>query len=426
MTVARARTRPLSLMAYRAAAGLASPFAPGLLRARARMGKEDPARLGERLGRPSVGRPEGPLIWMHGASVGEATSLLPMARAVIAERPDLAILITSGTRASADVLAPRLTERLIHQYAPIDTPRAVARFLNHWRPHAALFAESELWPNLVLSAKAAGVRLALVSARMTERSASAWRRQASLVRAMLQSFDLVLPQDAASELRLAALGARISGRLNLKRAGDTPVFDAEELARLETGIGERQVVAAVSTHAGDEEIVAQALRGLSPAPLLVIAPRHPARAAEIVQALTGFRIARRSCEEPLTATTEVYLADTLGELGLFLKLADVVVMGGGFDPGVGGHNPLEAARLARAVVSGPCTANHAETFAEMASAGAALIVDDPAGLGVSLRALLADRRRWEAMNRAAKAYADQQCGQLDEALHLLRPLLPVR
>jgi 3-deoxy-D-manno-octulosonic-acid transferase len=425
LTTPGARPRPLALIAYRAAAGLASPLAPSLLRARARQGKEDPERLGERLGRASAARPDGPLVWMHGVSIGEATSLLPLAGALGAERPDLTILITTGTRASADVLAPKLPDRVIHQYAPIDTPSAVARFLRHWRPDTALFAESELWPNLILCANAAGVRLALVSARMTERSARAWRAQASLARAILQSFDLVLPQDAASELRLGALGARVSGRLNLKLAGAPLAFDAQELDGLKAGVGSRRVVAAVSTHAGEEEIVAEAVRKISPAPLLVIAPRHPARAAQIVEALGRFRIARRSRAESFDSTTEIYLADTLGEIGLVLKLADLVVMGGGFDPDVGGHNPLEAARLGRAVISGPLVANHAEAFAEMAAAGAVIIADS-ADLGDTIGALLADPPRLEAMNRCAAAYADQQGGRLDEALRRLRPLLPPR
>ena len=177
--------RPLPLALYAAATGLMAPFAPALLRARARRGKEDPARLGERLGRPTAARPAGPLVWLHGVSVGETQSLLPLVAALRERRPDALVLVTSGTVTAAGLLAQRLPAGAIHQFAPVDAPGAVAGFLDHWRPDLAVFVESEIWPNLVLAARARGVRLALVSARMTEASArgctSAWPGQGSPV-----------------------------------------------------------------------------------------------------------------------------------------------------------------------------------------------------------------------------------------------------
>ena len=211
------RPRPFSLRAYRAAAELGSPLARPLLEARARRGKEDPARLGERLGHASAPRPDAPLAWLHAVSVGESVSLLPLVGALAAERPDLALLVTSGTRASAEILARRLPPSALHQYAPVDTPGAVSRFLAHWRPDAGIFVESELWPNLILAAREAGVRLALVSARMTQKSAKGWSSRPAAVRVVLESFELVLAQDAATADRLTQLGARVAGRLNLKR-----------------------------------------------------------------------------------------------------------------------------------------------------------------------------------------------------------------
>ncbi len=420
----RAGQRPISLIAYRAAAGLAAPLAAQLLKARARQGKEDPARLAERLGHASQPRPAGPLVWAHAISVGESISLLPLIEALGAERPDLTMLVTSGTRASAEVLGRRLPAGAIHQYGPVDTPGAVARFLAHWRPATGLIVESELWPNLILGACGAGVRLALVSARMTEKSAKAWRAQPAAVRAMLESFELVLPQDAATQSRLEAFGATIGGVLNLKRLGAPLAHDPGELARLQAMIGAREVVVAVSTHAPEEVLIADAVRRLPSEPLAVIAPRHPARGEEIAQRLAIHRVARRSAGQPITPETRVYLADTLGELGTFLRLSDFAIMGGGFDPAVGGHNPLEPARLGVSVVSGRHVANHADVFAEMSAVGAASLAGDELELTAQVAALVADRQRREAASRAALAYAERLESQLGAALELIRPLLP--
>lgn len=416
--------RPASLRAYGVAAGLAEPFARRFLEGRARRGKEDPARLAERLGRASAPRPAGPLVWLHAVSVGESVSLLPLIERLATERADLALLVTSGTRASAELLQTRLPAVAIHQYAPLDTPGAVAGFLAHWRPDLGLFVESELWPNLILAARAGGTRLALISARMTERSARAWRLWPAAIRAVLAAFDLILAQDAAVEGRLKALGGRVDGRLNLKRLGAPLAADPAEIKRLKAAIGGRSVVLALSTHAPEEAMAAAAVRPLAPAPLLILQPRHRERGDDIVRQLGHRRLARRSAGEPITAETELYLADTLGETGLLLRLADVVVMGGAFGHGIGGHNPLEPARLGAPVVTGPDIANHAEVFAEMTAGGAVLQVHDEAGLTAVLAMLLEDAPRRAAMGAAGLAFAEAQNGQLDLALEAIRPLLP--
>ncbi|HVN02274.1 MAG TPA: 3-deoxy-D-manno-octulosonic acid transferase [Caulobacteraceae bacterium] len=416
--------KPLSLAAYRAAAGLIAPLAGPVLRARARRGKEDPARLSERLGYASIPRPPGPLAWLHAVSVGESLSLLPLIAALRSERPDLALLVTSGTQASADILARRLPQGVLHQYAPVDTPGAVDRFLAHWRPGTGLFAESELWPNLILAARHAGVRLALVSARMTERSAKAWAARPAAASAVLRSFEAVLSQDAATEARLARLGAPIAGRLNLKRLGDPLPCDAAELERLRAEIADRRVLVAASTHAGEEQIVARAAASLEPAPLLVIVPRHPERGGDIAGSLAGRAIARRSVGEPIGPETEICLADTLGEVGLMLRLAQLAIVGGGFIEGVGGHNPLEPARLGVGAISGPHVFNFADIYREMAAAGGARVVENEAALVETLADLWRSPERVAAMGEAALAYARRQGAELAAALALIRPLLP--
>jgi 3-deoxy-D-manno-octulosonic-acid transferase len=415
---------PWSLTAYRAAAGLISPLAGSVLKARARRGKEDVERLRERLGHASLDRPAGPLVWMHAVSVGESLSLLPLIGALRAERPDLAILVTSGTQASAEILARRLPAGALHQYAPVDTPGAVRRFLRHWRPAAGLFVESELWPNLILAARRAGVRLGLISARMTQKSAGRWSARPAAVRAMLGSFELILAQDTATEQRLTGLGGAVTGRLNLKRVGEPLPHDADELADLKTVLAGRRVVVAASTHATEEALIADAVATLSPRPLTIIVPRHPELSVAISHDLAGHRFAVRSAGEAIEPETEVYLADTLGEVGLFLRLADVAVMGGGFARGVGGHNPLEPARLGVGVISGPHVANFADIYAEMVDAGGALIAADGPALSLTLAGVFEDRARLEALNLAAGDFAARQGDQLGAALDLLRPLLP--
>ena len=418
---------PLAL--YAAATGLLEPLAPALLRRRACGGKEDAARLGERLGRAGAARPSGALVWLHGVSVGESLSLLPLIEALRARRPDLTLLVTSGTVTSAEVLARRLPAGVIHQFAPLDVPRIAERFLDHWRPDAALFVESELWPNLILAAQARGVRLALLSARMTEDSAQGWARAPATVRALLQAFDLVLPQDAATEARLTRLGARVDGRLNLKLVGEAPPVDSTLAAALRDGADGRRLVLAASTHPGEERLIAEAFRaaaGDGPPAILAVAPRHPDRGPQVAAELQslGFTVARRAAGEALGPTTTAYVVDTLGELGAFYVAADAVVMGGSFVAGIGGHNPLEAARLEAAIVTGPHAFNARDIYAGMFAEAAAIEAADGAALSRHIRGLLGNPVIARRIGEAAAAYAGRQGAALEAALALIEPLLP--
>jgi 3-deoxy-D-manno-octulosonic-acid transferase len=421
------RTLPLAI--YAAATGLLEPLAPALLRRRARAGKEDLGRLGERLGRPVLARPDGPLVWLHGVSVGESLSLLPLIEALQARRPELNLLVTSGTTTAAQLMAKRLPKGVIHQFAPVDAPGAAARFLDHWRPGAALLVESELWPNLIVAAKARGVRLALLSARMTEKSADGWTRAPATARALLGAFDLILPQDAATEGRLSKLGAIVGPNLNLKLVSDAPPVDAQTAATLKAGAGLRKIVLAASTHPGEESLIAEAFRAATadgPAAILLVAPRHPDRGPQVAAELRdlGFTVARRAAGEALGPTTTAYVADTLGELGAFYAVADAVVMGGSFVAGIGGHNPLEAARLEAAIVTGPHVSNAREIYAEMLADAAVIEAADAAALARHVRGLLDNPVIARRIGEAALAYAGRQGAALTSALTLLDPLLP--
>lgn len=408
---------PLSLVAYRGLTRLVEPLTPWMLSRRASSGKEDRTRVGERFGRATVARPEGPLVWLHGVSVGESLSLLPVIERIRVETPGTSILVTSGTVTSATVLAKRLPPGVIHQFAPIDGPQATRRFLDHWRPHAALFAESELWPNLILGAKARDVRLGLISARFPEKAARNWGRRPGAARSLLGAFELILPQDKASALRLRDLGATPGPILNLKYVAAPLPATSERLP-----VAGRRMLLAASTHPGEETLIASAAPS---GVLLVIAPRHPDRGAVVqgeIRAL-GRSTARRSIGEPLTADTEVYIADTLGELGMLFSQADVAVIGGSFTPGIGGHNPLEPARLGVPAISGPDVYNFADVYAEMAREGAVTIADADA-LPTAIARLLADDRAAGLQADAARAYAERQRASFDAGWDLVRELLP--
>ena len=366
---------PLSLRLYAGLAAAASPLAPVLLRRRASRGKEDPLRIGERLGQAGQTRPDGPLVWLHGASVGEALSLLPLIDALATTRPDLGLLVTSGTATSATLMAKRLPARAIHQYAPIDTPAAGAAFLDHWRPGLGVFVESELWPNLLLGAERRGVKLALLSAKMSDASYSRLAaRFPRAARRLFGVFDLILAQDARAAERLTALGAAPAGIADLKFGAEPLPVDKATLLARRTELGDRRLVLAASTHPGEEDLLLSRWRILLAShggcPLLVIAPRHPERGPAIAAAArtAGFDVGLQSAGGGLAGT--VFIADALGELGLWFRLAHLTIMGGGFFPGVGGHNPLEPARLGAPFVSGLHVENWVAAYRELEATGA--------------------------------------------------------
>jgi 3-deoxy-D-manno-octulosonic-acid transferase len=421
----------VALFTYRLITRLLEPLAPRLLDARVKQGKEDPRRVDERLGFAGLPRPDGDLVWLHGVSVGETLSLLPVVERFRKARPDLTVLVTSGTLTSAELLARRLPEGVIHQFAPVDAPGAVAAFLDHWRPSLGVFVESELWPNLIGAAKTRGVRLALVSARITEKTAEGWARFPAAAREVIGTFDRIMPQDIVSADRLQAMGGRIDGLVNLKLSGGALPHDAAAFTALSAAIGDRPVVVAASTHEGEEIAIVRALDRVSERLCLILVPRHPERGPEIGTALTrdGYRFVQRSQGGVPNAETDLYVADTLGELGLFLRLADVVVMGGSFGSFLGrepwgGHNPLEPARLAKPAVTGPDAANWREVTDALVDAGGLVVVASPGDLPGVIAPLLADAAAARAMgDRARRAAADAGSG-LDRLWETLLPLLP--
>jgi 3-deoxy-D-manno-octulosonic-acid transferase len=411
--------------------GLTQPLAPLVavyLQRRRRQGKEDPLRFHERRGIPSVARPNGPLAWIHAASVGEATAMLALIERLLQDRPMLEILVTTGTVASADLLEKRLPARAQHQYVPVDLPRWISRFLDHWRPDLALWVESELWPNLVLSTRARGIPMLLINARLSARSFARWRRWPGLIGPVLDAFAACFAQDAVQAERFRQLGVRELAMVgDLKAAAATLPFEPSQLMQLRRQIRSRPLWLAASTHGGEEEILARVhrqLAGKHPGLLTIVAPRHSARGDTIdaMLAVHGLRTARRTRGEPVTSETDVYLADTMGELGLFYSLAEIAFVGGSL-VAKGGHNPFEAARLGCVVLHGPDISNCAGMAADLAAAGAAETVSDADTLARAVSTLLADRRLRGERAAAGKRVAAAGLGVLDAVLERLAPWL---
>ncbi len=400
------------------------------LKARVARDKEDPSRLDERKGHAGHPRPNGPLVWVHGASVGESLSVLSLITRLRTVRPDLAVMVTTGTVTSARLLADRLPKGAFHQYVPLDHPAYVDRFLNHWRPDLVLWVESEVWPNLLSRTAARRAPLVLLNARMSEKSWRGWRRFPSSIRGLLAGFDLSLAQDEASAARLRDLGANpVAVPGNLKLAAPALPVDVTALADFRTRIAGRPVWLAASTHDEEEQVLAvhDRLREAYPDLLTLIVPRQPVRGPGIagLARARGLEAGLRSAQDVLCDRTAVYIADTIGELGLFFRLAPAAFLGRSLVP-MGGSNPLEAARLDCAVLYGPHTENFTAIYDALDAAGGALKVADPDGLATGIARLLDDPDARAAQTAAAARIVADADGVLDRVFGALSPHLPAR
>ena len=405
-------TGPPALAVYLAATRVAGPLAHWLLARRMKDGREVSARLGVRFGWAGVARPGGEsgrrLIWLHGASVGEGLSMLPLIAELRRQAPEVACLVTTGTVTSARRMAELLPEGCIHQFVPVDTSAAVRRFLDHWRPDLAIWVESEFWPGLMAATARRGVPMMLVNARISARSARRWAWAPGMAAVLVRLFQRVVTQDAETAGRLVALGAepgRVREGGNLKALTPVPGCDTAELERLRAALAGRPLWLAASTHAPEEALVAEAHQAAArslPGLLTIVAPRHPERGGEIAGLLArqGLSVARRSLGEAPEA--DFWLADTLGEMGLWLRLAPVTFVGGSI-AARGGHNPFEAAALGSAILHGPETGNFAPAYAALAEAGAARRVADGAEMAEALAAIHGSEEIRRAMTDAAKA-----------------------
>lgn len=373
----------------------------------------------EKLGHATQPRPSaGPLVWLHAASVGESLSVLALITRMGQILPTAHFLITSGTATSAKLVAQRLPPRTVHQFAPLDAPRPVKRFLNHWQPDAAIFVESELWPQMLRRTHATGARMALVNARMSEKTVAFWAEWPQAARYIFDVFALILTQNdamAQNMIRMNAPAERVARGVNLKSmSGPLPV-DASALQEVRTTLADRPIWVASSTHEGEESAVLSAHRQLLkrfPGLCLILAPRHPERGDIVEQLIASDGLSYRRRSRGEAPGGQVYLADTMGELGLWYEMAEIVFLGGSLLP-IGGHNPFEVAQAGAAVLTGNHVAAFAETYALLETEGAARIIADGDDLAARVAVLLTDPDELAAMTSAAQRFTATQDDQLD-------------
>jgi 3-deoxy-D-manno-octulosonic-acid transferase len=417
------------LKAYRTSMSLLRPLTPLLLKLRERSGKEDPRRRGERLGIASTARPNGVLCWVHAASVGETNAVLPVIEALGNARPDLNFLLTTGTVTSAGLAGRRLGPRAVHQYVPLDAPEYAARFLEHWKPDLAVFTESEIWPSLILETAARNIPIALVNGRLSHRSRRRWQRNKTTAMPLFGRFNIVLAQNDRLATGFSALGARnVHSVGNLKIDAPPPPVDLNELERLKTALGTRPVFAAASTHEGEEETIAAAHRALTRQfedLCTIIAPRHPERGTALAEMLKnlGFNVAQRSLGAVPGPRTDIYIADTIGELGTLYALAPVAFIGGSLIDR-GGQNPIEAVRHGVAVLTGPHWQNFRDAYRTLLRHDGAIEVKSSADVAAAVTKLFESPAELQRMRAGATQALSTLSGALEKTVAALLRYLP--
>ncbi|MEW9919127.1 3-deoxy-D-manno-octulosonic acid transferase [Marimonas sp. MJW-29] len=410
---------PFLYSAWVAASMVLVPFAALTETRKLRRAGVSVARAHEKLGHATEPRPSaGPLVWFHAASVGESLSVLALIGRMGQALPQAHFLITSGTATSARLVASRLPPRTVHQFAPFDAPGPLNRFLNHWRPDAAIFVESEIWPQMLRRTHARGAKMALLNARLSARSIAGWQKRPKLARYLFEVFDLILTQNDQMAEAMVAMHAppdRVARGINLKSMSDPLPVDEDALFEARAALSHRPVWIASSTHEGEEQTVLAAHHRLlktHPDLHLILAPRHPERGDAVMRLIdtAGLSATRRTRGEHPGA--QVYLADTMGELGTWYALGDIVFLGGSLRP-IGGHNPFEVAQSGAIALSGPHVTNFDETYDAMVEAGAARIVKDSQDLAATVDSLLNDTDARDTARAAARSFTESQTDQLD-------------
>ncbi|WP_421591840.1 lipid IV(A) 3-deoxy-D-manno-octulosonic acid transferase [Shinella sp. M27] len=389
-------------------------------------GKEERSRRRERYGFGSVPRPSGPLVWFHAASVGETLAIVPLVKEV--RRRGIAVLLTTGTITSAKVVKERLGSDVIHQYVPLDMKPAISRFLEYWHPDLAIMAESEIWPTTILELGTRHIPQVLVNGRISDRSFPRWKRRMSIADAIFENFALVIAQSETDAERFRTLGALpvlVSG--NLKVDTDAPPADPAVLKSYRDQIKGRPTWAAISTFEGEEAAagnVHRVLKERSPGLLTIIVPRHPERCDAIDDMLTarGVKVARRTRGDALTADTDVFLGDTIGEMGLYLRMTEIAFVGRSLTA-EGGQNPLEPAMLGCAVLSGGNVQNFREAYQQLARNGSAKMVRDVEMLAKGVHYLLTNEAMRKQMIDAGQETVQEMRGALKATIKGLEPYI---
>ena len=412
------------LKLYRLLIYLLTPFLKGWIYWRLIRRKEHSERFRERFGKTRLVRPEGDIFWFHGASNGECLSFLSLIKHYQEKHPKAHFLITSHTLTSADLVQSKLPKRAVHQFIPVDHPLFIKRFLNHWKPKVAFWTESELWPNLIQDAQK-NTPFILLNGRLSDRSYKNWQKAPGAIREILEKFSIIFCQSKSTLKNFQALGAkeaRFEG--NLKFSGRPLEANPEKLKELKQDLKGRKLWAASCTHSGEEEIVVgahQALKKQHKSLLTIVVPRHPHRADKLRQEweAEGLVVAQRSLQDRLDEKTDLYLFDVTGELGLIYRLVDITLIGGSLVEGIGGHNPLEAANLECAILSGDYTKNNGEIYQIFKDAQACVVVKNSRDLSKVLGHLFENETEKKALIQRSFQIAQNQQGVLENIVHVI-------
>ena len=395
---------------------------------RLKNGKEDPSRHNERQGIAQMSCPNGKLAWFHGASVGESLSMLPLISKLLEEYPELHIMVTTGTVTSADLMAKRLPERAFHQYIPIDNPTFVERFLDHWHPDIALWFESEFWPAMLSNIKKRQIPLILVNGRISNKTFKKWKLFKPVIKEILSCFNLCLGQSDEDTRRLKVLGAENTDCLgNLKYAGFNPPVDTNKKEDIMSQIGKRTTWGVMSTHNDEELQIGKHLleaKKQIPDLLTIIAPRHPQRGPEIQQQLEniGLKTALRTEGEKITPETDVYIANTIGEIGIWYDISPIIFIGGSLIPH-GGQNFIEPCRFHDAVLVGPHMHNFTDAMNRAQKADAVIQVKDAKELVTKVISLLNDKETLSSCQSKAYNWATGEAKVLDGIVNTVKEYL---
>ncbi|CAD0183541.1 3-deoxy-D-manno-octulosonic acid transferase [Ruegeria sp. THAF57] len=407
--------------------GVAAPIVWQTVRKKLQAADVPVERQHERLGHASLPRPNGQLIWFHAASVGETLSVITLIKRLGQRLPQAEFLITSGTPTSASLIAKRMPPRTRHQFPPLDTSGPVQRFLNHWRPDAGIFVESEIWPRLIVESADRKIPLALLNARLSDKSVEGWKKRPVTARFILDKFSLFLTQHDKAAENLRQMGAtpeRVQSGTNLKAMSDPLPVDQNTVSQIQNQISGRPMWIASSTHQGEEGAVlgahAQLLKH-RPDLLLLLIPRHPERRDEVAALIkqAGLTAAFRSSDQAITDTTQIYVADTLGETGTWYAICPIVFLGGSLKE-IGGHNPFEPAQAGAAVITGPGYYNFAETFAPLIEAGGAVEINSAPQLAAIVDKWLSDPSALNSARAASKSCVNTQKSALNDVVETLR------
>jgi len=417
------------LTLYRILSWIITPIIPILLQIRASKGKEVKERIGERVGKTAMVRPEGKLIWFHAASMGESSSVVPVIKRLLEQHPEARVLLTTVTVTSAKNIGEKLPEGAFHQFAPVDTPLAISRFLKHWKPDVAFWVESEFWPNMMEMTHESGCPMVLLNARVSRRSFRRWQKMRPTIERLLSFFTMVLAKSDEDASRLRNLGAevdKVSVQGNLKFSAPALEADPKLTSEILGQIDGRRIWLAASTHSGEEEIIADVHNNVKTAYgdlLTVIVPRHSRRGKEIASAIEkkDMRVALRSRDDDITSGTDVYVADTMGELGIFYRLTGIVFIGGSLVPH-GGQNPFEPALLDCTILYGPHMDNFKEFCHELEVVHGAVLVKNEKELAARVDELLRDQTRQEEIAQAALKAVRAKQTVIDDVLRSLEPI----